>query len=65
MCYEVEEKEFYRVWRKRNKVTLKKISEYVGLSISTISRWENDKREITSEQVAKYNYFIKTYKNKD
>lgn len=60
--YEVEEKEFYKIWRKRNRVTLKQIAKFIGLSDSTICRWENNQREITDEQVAKYNYFIKTYR---
>lgn len=62
--YEVEEREFYRVWRKRNNVKLKDVSALLNLSISTISRFENNEREITADQVNKYNYFIKTYTKK-
>lgn len=59
---DITDKEGYKILRKRKKITLKQIADYVGLSDSTICRWENNLREMTEKQVASYNYFIESYK---
>lgn len=58
---DITDKEGYKILRKRKKITLKQIAEFIGLSDSTICRWENNLREMTKEQVASYNYFIENY----
>ena len=55
----------YKIWRKENKVRLWDVAQYINLSESTISRWENDMREIQDWQVELYDEFIKNYKKQE
>jgi len=55
----------YKEWRKENKVRLWDVAQYINLSESTISRWENDMREIQDWQIDLYDEFIKNYKKQE
>lgn len=55
---DITDKEEYKIIRKRNKITLKDVADYIGSDISTISRWENNKRYMSNEQVQRYVNFI-------
>lgn len=39
-------------------ITLKEVARYVGCSISTLSRYENNKRDITQLQKRLYKEYI-------
>lgn len=54
---ELEEREQFVVWRKRNKITLEKVSEYIGCSISTLSRYETGKRQLCENLLQRYRQF--------
>lgn len=56
--YEFTDKEVYKILRKRKKITLEQLSNYLDISISTISRYENDIKSMTQEQVKKYIEYI-------
>jgi len=56
------DKEEYKIIRKRKHITLKNVADYIGADVSVVCRWENNKRNLTNEQVKKYIEFI-TNKN--
>ena len=56
-----EKRQDYKNWRKRNNVRLWDVAKYINLSESTISRWENDMRDIPDWKVELYDRFIKEY----
>ena len=56
------DKEEYKIIRKRKHITLKNVADYINADISVVCRWENNKRNMTQEQVKKYIEFI-TNKN--
>lgn len=58
---ELEEREQFVVWRKRNKITLKKVSQYIGCSISTLSRYETGKKSLYDDLLEKYREFKNKY----
>lgn len=58
---ELEEREQFVVWRKRNKITLEKVSEYIGCSISTLSRYETGKRQLYENLLQRYRQFKNNY----
>ena len=55
---DLTDKESYKIIRKRKKITLKDIANYIGADVSVVCRWENNKRNMTNEQVKKYIEFI-------
>ncbi|MCY6372760.1 helix-turn-helix domain-containing protein [Clostridium ganghwense] len=57
----LNERESYTLWRRKNKVTLSEISEYVGCTASLLSQWERGLCEISEEKIRKYNEFIKAF----
>lgn len=60
--YEVNQREFYVIWRRRNKVTLKQVADYIGCSDALICKWERGKCEISDYKLKRYNQFIEIYK---
>ena len=58
---ELEEREQFVVWRKRNKITLEKVSQYIGCSISTLSRYETGKKKLYEDLLEKYREFKNKY----
>lgn len=58
---ELEEREQFVVWRKRNKITLEKVSQYIGCSISTLSRYETGKKKLYDDLLEKYREFKNKY----
>lgn len=61
--FELTEQEQLLLWRKRNKVPLKIVAEYIGCSQSLISRWECGLLNMADEKVSLYRKFIKKYEN--
>ena len=55
---DLNEREKYSVWRKRNRVRLLDIAEYCGCSIPLISMWENGKQNIANKILLKYDEYI-------
>jgi len=58
---ELTERQKYQLWRKVNNVLLKDISDYTGISHSSISRWENGKRDLPDWFQKKYDEFIREF----
>jgi len=56
-----QKREDYKIWRKRNNVRLWDVSKYINLSESSISRWENNMRDIPEWKIELYDKFIKEY----
>ncbi|WP_136479296.1 helix-turn-helix domain-containing protein [Acetivibrio thermocellus] len=56
-----EKRQDYKNWRKRNNVRLWDVSKYINLSEGTISRWENDMRDIPDWKIELYDRFIQEY----
>lgn len=54
---ELEEREQFVVWRKRNKITLENVANYLGCSISTLSRYETGKRQLCENLLLRYKQF--------
>lgn len=51
----------YFVMRKRKRIKLKDVAEYIDCSISLLSRYENLSVHMDDEKVRKYEHFIKNY----
>lgn len=62
MINTLTDKEEYKIIRKRKHITLKNVSDYIGIDASVVCRWENNKRHMSQKQVKKYIEFI-TNKN--
>lgn len=58
---EIKEREKYTIWRRRNRVRIVDIAQYCDVSSSYISMWENGKRPITPETLAKYDEYISNF----
>ncbi len=57
----LQEREQYQIWRKRNRVRLIDISQYCGCSESLLSRWENGKTNIDDYILSNYNEYIRQF----
>lgn len=55
---DLTDKESYKIIRKRKKITLKDIADYIGADVSVVCRWENNKRYMNKEQVERYIEYI-------
>ena len=53
------ELEYFRLWRKRNGVTLNKMAKILNCSPSWICLFENGKRNIDDERLQKYRDLVK------
>lgn len=49
------------IMRKRKKIKLKEVAQYVGCSISLLSRYENMSVCMDKEKILKYEQFINQY----
>ena len=56
-----EKRQDYKVWRKKHNIRLWDVSKYINLSEGTISRWENNMRDIPEWKVELYDKFIQEY----
>ena len=56
----MSQEEIYMM-RKRKRIKLSEIADYINCSISLLSRYENLSVHMDREKVIKYEYFIKTY----
>lgn len=63
--YEVNQPEYYSVWRKRHHVTQAKIGKYIGCSGAMISYWERGQKELYPAMLDKYNQFIAGFEAKE
>lgn len=57
---EMEKTELFLIRRKK-RITLKQIADYVGCSISLLSLYENDKAILDKNKQIKYQEFITNY----
>ncbi|QUH20219.1 helix-turn-helix domain-containing protein [Alkaliphilus sp. B6464] len=48
----------YKLERIRKKIKLKDVAKEIGISTGTVSRYENNKREMTEEHIQKYKKYI-------
>lgn len=55
-------REQYTIFRRRNKVRLIDVAEYIGCSVSLLSKWERELVNISDEKVDLYNKFIETFR---
>lgn len=56
--YEVNQPEYYSVWRKRHHVTQLQIAKYIGCSGALVSYWERGQKELPGEMIKKYDQYI-------
>lgn len=56
----MEKTELFLIRRKK-KITLKQVADYVGCSISLLSLYENDKAILDKNKQIKYQEFITNY----
>ncbi|WP_234404918.1 helix-turn-helix domain-containing protein [Paenibacillus bouchesdurhonensis] len=61
--HKINERESYTAVRRRKKITLREIAEYIGCSVSLISQYENGSNRILPDKVRKYKRYIEDYKN--
>lgn len=56
--YEIDKREYYAILRKKKKITLKEIADYVGCSTAHISRWERYINNMDTLKEQKYYEYI-------
>jgi len=56
-----EKRQDYKIWRKKHNIRLWDVSKYINLSESSISRWENNMRDLPDWKIELYDKFIKEY----
>jgi len=54
----MNERTEYKLERIRKKIKLIDVVKAIGISAGTISRYENDKRDMTEEVIEKYKKYI-------
>lgn len=54
----MSDKDFYIIKRRKRKIRLRQIAEYIGCSPSLLSKYENDLVEMAGDKVRKYKDFI-------
>lgn len=59
-----EKREDYKIWRKKHNIRLWDVAKYINLSESSISRWENNMRDIPDWKIELYDKFIREYEMK-
>lgn len=55
-------KDEYILKRRKKKIVLKQIAEYIGCSLSLISRYETGSCEMDKDKIKKYREYIDEYK---
>lgn len=53
--------EQYMLLRRKKKIKLSEVAEYVGCSISNLSQYETGKIKMSKEKLIKYMFYIDTY----
>ena len=56
-----QKREDYKIWRKKHNIRLWDVAQYINLSESSISRWENNMRDIPDWKVELYDKFIQEH----
>lgn len=59
--YQVDKKEERYLWKLRRMskdITLREVAEAIDSDYSVLSKWERDKRDISSDIIAKYKQYI-------
>lgn len=56
--YEIGKKDYYIMLRKKHKITLKKLAQYIGCSQALICRWEKNQIPMDTQKVQKYYEYI-------
>lgn len=59
--FQLTEKEQYILLRKRKKIKLRQIAEYLDCSMMLISLYENDKSGMAENKVTRYKEYIEKY----
>lgn len=54
-------KDIYIIERRKKKIRLRQLAEYIGCSPSLLSRYETGDCEMDKEKVKKYKEFIESY----
>ncbi|BDH63311.1 hypothetical protein MTP04_34410 [Lysinibacillus sp. PLM2] len=54
----MNDKDLYVIKRRKQKIRLVNIAEYIGCSPSLLSKYENDLTEMTENKVSKYKAYI-------
>lgn len=57
----IEQREEFTLWRRRNRVRLVDIAKYCKCTIPLISMWENGKANISEEIFKKYNEYVELF----
>lgn len=57
------EREYWMLKRKQKRIRLIQIANYIGCSLSLLSRWECNTCEVSKYKLDKYKHFIETYKS--
>lgn len=57
----MEEKDLLYIQRRRKKITLKMLSEYIGCSIAMVSLYETGKANFEKNKAIQYKNFIEKY----
>ena len=56
-----QKREDYKIWRKKHNIRLWDVAQYINLSESSISRWENNMRDLPDCKVELYDIFIQEH----
>lgn len=54
----LKEREIYVIKRKRKKIRLKELAEYVGCSVALLSKYENGATNLNPEKLQLYKRYI-------
>lgn len=54
----MNEREYWVIKRRKYRIRLKNIAQYVNCSISLISRWETNSCDMSDEKLFKYKEYI-------
>ncbi|GLC32179.1 helix-turn-helix domain-containing protein [Clostridium omnivorum] len=61
MILNLTDREYYRLMRKRYNIKLKAISDYIGCSLSLLSKYEKGQRELSKDKLKLYIKFINDF----
>lgn len=59
----LNDKDYCTLMRRKYNIKLKEIADYIGCSISTLSRWERGLIETSDFNIKRYLQFIREYIN--
>lgn len=55
---------YYQVWRKKNRVRLFEVAQYLGVTLQYVSMFENNYVKWDQHLVGKYKQFIKEFESR-